>query len=108
MKWRCLIPAILAVAFAASTAVASTLPHPLERFELDTLVISSVADTDCGPVAFIVDPDGYQHTVRPGDQLGKHFGRIRSIAPGKIVIVEIFQGVDGEWAEVERTLVPVH
>lgn len=66
LTWLCLI------VFGVSLPVAAhTWKQDLERFPLERLSLYSIEIRSSGKTATILDPDGYLHTVKEVDSIGK-------------------------------------
>jgi type IV pilus assembly protein PilP len=48
--------------------------------------------------------DGTIHRVRPGNHLGRNYGRIVRIEPGRIDLVELISASPGAWEERQAAL----
>ncbi|KZY30776.1 pilus assembly protein PilP [Alcanivorax sp. HI0083] len=72
----------------------------LERFSLDALRMVGTITKPGEPVqALIADPSGAVTRVRPGNYMGKNFGRVKDVSEVKVGLIEIVpDGRDG-WVE---------
>lgn len=95
---------------AADPAEASPLPdadrprQPLEAFELDNLSLVGTIIVGKTPSALIAAPDGRVHRLFEGDYLGRDYGRILSVEPRGLTLVETVRGSGGEWIERHQRL----
>ena len=67
---------------------------PIERVPLDAIKLAGVVD-DASPRALITLPDGSSHVLRVGDVVGEHFGVVKAIGHGRVVVVEHFHNAIG-------------
>lgn len=72
----------------------------LERFPLDTLRMVGTLELGGGNYALIQDADGLLHRVRKGNHMGQSEGRITTISPSEIKLIEIIS--DGLGGYIER------
>jgi type IV pilus assembly protein PilP len=68
---------------------------PLLRWDLDRYALLGVVANVSAPVALLVDPEGYTHTVSVGTYVGRNRGRVTSIGSGSVVVTEEHQNPDG-------------
>ena len=80
-------------------------PEELEQFNLTTLYMVGMMRSSNSNLALIRDENGKVHRVSRGDYMGRNHGRIVSISPSEIELVEIVPAGDGGWVERPRTLV---
>jgi len=77
-------------------------PHPkekLEDFALDSLKMVGTIGTGPGMLGLIRDPEGTVSTVKPGNYLGQNYGKIKSISPNSIQVIELVSNGNGGWTE---------
>jgi type IV pilus assembly protein PilP len=67
----------------------------LQRFDIDQLKLVAVVVGTATPTAMVEDPTGMGHTVRVGTLMGKHWGQVRHIRRGEIIIQEEFRDFTG-------------
>ena len=97
-------------AAAAGPSEASPLPdadrprQPLEAFELDNLSLVGTMIVGKTPSALVAAPDGRVHRLFEGDYLGRDYGRIISVEPRGLTLVETVRGPGGEWTERRQRL----
>ena len=89
-------------------AVAPDLTRPkeyLEGYNIEGLKMKGTMQRPGNVlVAIIQDTDGQTHMVRPGNYLGKNFGRVVAVEEGKVSVMEIVpDGHDG-WVERPRMI----
>lgn len=89
-------------------AVAPDLTRPreyLEQFNIEALRMKGTIQKEGESlVALVDDGTGGTHPVRPGNYLGKNFGRVVSVDETKLSVMEIVpDGHDG-WVERPRTI----
>ena len=77
----------------------------LERFSADALrMVGTIQRPGEQLEALILDPTGAVNRVRPGNHLGRNFGRVTAVEEGRLSIVEIVpDGHDG-WVERPRSI----
>lgn len=78
--------------------------EPLEQYPLDSLKMVGTLTRDGQRRGLVRDPDGIIHRVVPGNYLGQNHGRIVSVAPGGIQVVEIVRDGQSGWMEREASL----
>lgn len=97
------------VAESAGEGSAADGPRPdperrrefLERFPLDALSMVGTIEVDSQVYGLIADVEGVIHRVQEGNYMGQNHGRILSISPVAIELVELVpDGADG-WMERE-------
>lgn len=73
----------------------------LERFPLDALAMVGTIEVDSQVFGLIADVEGVIHRVQEGNYMGQNHGRIMSVGPVAIELVELVpDGADG-WMERE-------
>ncbi|MDX1491581.1 MAG: pilus assembly protein PilP [Pseudohongiellaceae bacterium] len=77
----------------------------LEQFNLATLYMVGVMRSRNSSLALIRDENGKVHRVGRGSYMGRNHGRVVSITPTEIELIEIVPAGDGGWVERPRTLV---
>lgn len=80
---------------------AERIRESLEQFDLASLRLYEVYKDKCGMLASILDPNGYVHTVRRGNYVGKNFGMIMRISKNKIFLREVYLAGPDDWQERE-------
>lgn len=78
--------------------------EPLERFPLDSLDMVGTLSRNNALWALIRDPDGAVHQVREGNFLGQNYGKITSIHPDRVALVEIIPDGQNGWMEREAAI----
>jgi type IV pilus assembly protein PilP len=76
----------------------------LESFDLNALTMVGTLERQGTLWALIGDPSGGIHRVKPGNYLGKNFGRIVRTSRTQLEIVEIVSNGLGGWVERPRVL----
>ncbi len=78
----------------------------LESFGIDSLaMVGTLERPGASLYALVRDPDQGLHRVRPGNYIGRNFGKITSVTPSKIDVIEIVSDGQDGWIERPRTLV---
>lgn len=73
----------------------------LERFPLDALSMVGTIEIDVQTYGLVADVDGVIHRVQEGNYMGQNHGRILSITPVAIELIELVpDGAEG-WMERE-------
>jgi len=67
----------------------------LQMFDLDQLKLVAVVVGTATPVAMVEDPTGKGHAVKVGTVIGKHWGQVKHIRRGEIIIQEEFRDFTG-------------
>lgn len=67
----------------------------LQRFDIDQLKLVGVVVGTATPTAMVEDPSGQGHVVRVGTLMGKHWGQVKHIRRGEIIIQEEFRDFTG-------------
>lgn len=78
--------------------------EPLERFALDSLDMVGTLSRENTLWALIRDPDGAVHQVREGNYLGQNYGKITSVYPDRVALVEIIPDGQNGWMEREAAI----
>jgi type IV pilus assembly protein PilP len=76
----------------------------LQKLDLDKLRLVTVVVGTATPMAMVEDPDGVGHTIRVGTLVGKHFGQVKYIRRGEVVIQEEFRDFTQKRVAQLRTL----
>ena len=79
--------------------------YSLEQYELSTLTYWRFESSNCGPVALVVDPDGFIHQVVAGNYLGKNDGKVVKITENRIELLELTPDGNGGWLEKPAVIV---
>ncbi len=79
-------------------------PEALEEFALANLAMVGMITRGSATIALIQDENGSIHRVGRGNYMGRNHGRIISVAPTEIELIEIVPSGDGGWVERPRTL----
>lgn len=77
----------------------------LETKNLSTLVYKEYEDYGCKKIAYIWDNEGYVHSVKIGDFLGKNNGRVDAIEKNYISIIEVINNGRGDWVEKKTKII---
>lgn len=78
----------------------------LEQYGIDSLAMVGTLERPGGSLfALIRDPDQGLHRVKPGNYMGRNFGRITAVTPSKVDVIEIVSDGQDGWVERPRTLV---
>ncbi|MBM4199986.1 MAG: pilus assembly protein PilP [Gammaproteobacteria bacterium] len=91
---------------------AATGPRPdltrakedLESFELDSLRMVGTVKLQGGLWGLVKAADGTIHRVRPGNHMGRNYGRIVQVGPERIELVELVSVSTGGWEERQAAL----
>lgn len=75
----------------------------LEGFNIELFEMVGLLANDTGRFALVSGAGGV-HRVKPGDYLGRNYGRIVAINDDRIEVVEIVPDGEGGWLERPRTL----
>lgn len=73
--------------------------QPLESFTLDTLRMVGSIGTGPGLTVLVLAPDKVTYRVRPGVYLGQSDGRVVSVSPTGIELIELVPDGAGGWLE---------
>lgn len=84
-------------------------PTPLQRYEIEQLVLQGIVWGVDRPLALVADPEGSHHMVERGTYIGRHWGKVTEITSHSIVITEEYQNDDGELLTDQQVMsLPVH
>lgn len=64
---------------------------PLQKWEIDQLSLVMTVTATSQPYAMVEDPDGRGWSVRLGDFVGKHFGKVTAIRRDEVIVTEVTQ-----------------
>ncbi len=78
--------------------------EPLESYELDSLRMVGSLKKDGALWALVQTPEGTIYRVRPGNHMGKNYGRIIRVTEEGIDLVEIIPDGPGTWRERQATV----
>ncbi|WP_110692527.1 pilus assembly protein PilP [Salinicola halophyticus] len=78
--------------------------QPLEAFELDSLSLVGTLTVGKTPSALVAAPDGRVHRLFRGNYLGRDYGRIVSVEPRGLTLVETVRDSAGGWTERRQQL----
>lgn len=67
----------------------------LQQYDLDQLKLVAVIVGTATPKAMVEDPEGKGHIVKTGTLIGKHWGQVKHIRRGEIIIQEEFRDFTG-------------
>ena len=67
----------------------------LQQYDLDQLRLVAVIVGTATPKAMVEDPAGKGHVVKTGTLIGKHWGQVKHIRRGEIIIQEEFRDFTG-------------
>lgn len=76
----------------------------LEEFELDSLRMVGTLSNEHENLAIIQDPNNVVHTVKVGNYIGRHIGKILDILENKVEIREIIKDSQGRWEERQASI----
>ena len=71
-------------------------PTPLQRFDIEELLLVGIVWGIDHPRALIADPDKTSHVVERGTYIGKNWGKVSEITSRAVVITEEYQTIEGE------------
>ena len=78
----------------------------LEQYGIDSLSMVGTLERPGGVLfALVRDPDSGLHRVKVGNYIGRNFGKIVSVTPSKVDVIEIVSDGQDGWVERPRTLV---
>lgn len=81
-------------------------PEALEEFGIDSLrMVGTLRRPDQALYALMQDPDGGLHRVMEGNYMGRNHGKIVTVAPTKVDVIEIVSDGQEGWIERPRTIV---
>lgn len=79
--------------------------QPLESFPLDSLKLTGIIFDGRKYVAIIsTPPPNKPKHVRVGEFMGQNFGKVVSIEPNQVNLIELYKDQNGAWAERPYTL----
>lgn len=78
--------------------------EPLEQYPLDSLEMVGTLSRDQRQWGLVRAPDGTIHQVLPGNHMGQNYGRITSVNPDSIEVVEIVPNGQDGWMERDAAL----
>ncbi|WP_110657034.1 pilus assembly protein PilP [Salinicola halimionae] len=78
--------------------------QPLEAFELDSLSLVGTLAVGKTLSGLVAAPDGRVHRLFQGDYLGRDYGRIVSVEPRGLALVETVRDPAGGWTERRQHL----
>jgi len=76
----------------------------LERFPLDSLEMVGTLSREGKTWALIEDTDGVVHRVAVGNHMGQNHGRVVSISPQRVELIELVPDGAGGWLEREANI----
>ena len=94
----------LFAAEGASVVMAARRKEALEAFPLDALRMVGTIGSGPGMVALVLAPDKVTYRVRKDNYLGQSDGRVASVSPDRIEIVELVSDGAGGWLERQAAL----
>lgn len=77
----------------------------LEEYELDQLKFVGAIGSG-GSWSALVEADGHVYTVKPGNHMGKNFGRVTKITPDEITLTETVEDSYGNWVNKQAKMIP--
>lgn len=78
---------------------ANHIAQELEQFPLDSLRMMGTLQNAEELWGIVRSPDGNIHRVKPGDYMGKNYGKITAINEADIELLEIIPDGQGGWTE---------
>ncbi|MBP6298945.1 MAG: pilus assembly protein PilP [Arenimonas sp.] len=78
--------------------------QPLEAFSLDSLSMVGTIGKDKNLIGLILAPDKVTYRVTPGVYLGQSDGRVLSISPNQIEMMELVPDGNGGWMERQASI----
>lgn len=78
--------------------------EPLEEFALDSLKMVGSIGTNPRLVGLVMDPNKVTHRVGHGQRLGQRDGRVISIEPHRMVLMELVPNGEGGWEETQTVV----
>jgi len=92
----------------AKTNIKPDLQRPkeyLESFSVDAItMVGTLALTEKDVWALLDDADGGVHRVKVGNYVGRNYGKVVSINPGSVELIEIVPDGHGGWLERPRAI----
>jgi type IV pilus assembly protein PilP len=79
--------------------------QPLEAFTLDSLSMVGTIGKDSNIIGLVLAPDKVTYRVSPGAYIGQSDGRILSVTPNLIELVELVPDGNGGWMERQANIV---
>ena len=79
--------------------------QPLEAFTLDSLSMVGTIGTGSNLIGLILAPDKVTYRVTPGVYIGQSDGRIVSVSPNLVELVELVPDGNGGWIERQANIV---
>ena len=78
--------------------------EPLEEFAMDGLKMVGTLRGGAQMQALIMDPNGVTHRLGTGQRMGQNDGRIISVEPSRVVLVELVSNGMGGWEETQAII----
>ncbi len=67
----------------------NAISNPLEAYSISTLRFVGTISQDDTTAGYILTPDNKVYSVKPGDTIGDHGGKIKTIRADRIEVIEI-------------------
>jgi type IV pilus assembly protein PilP len=78
--------------------------QPLEAFSLDSLSMVGTIGNGSNLIGLILAPDKVTYRVGPGAYLGQSDGRVLSVKPNQIEMMELVPDGNGGWMERQANI----
>ena len=76
----------------------------LEQFELDSLRMVGLMESDDNQWGIIKDPDGAVHRIKVGNYMGRNTGKVLNVFEDRIEVREIVRNSQGRWEERQAAI----
>lgn len=78
--------------------------EPLEEFALDSLKMVGSIGSGTSVVGLVMDPNKVTHRIGHGQRMGQREGRVISVEPHRMVLVELVPNGEGGWEETQTVV----
>ena len=76
----------------------------LEQFELDSLRMVGLMESEENQWGIIKDPDGVVHRIKVGNYMGRNTGKVLNVFEDRIEVREIVRNSQGRWEERQAAI----
>lgn len=76
----------------------------LEQFELDSLRMVGLMESEDNQWGIIKDPDGVVHRIKVGNYMGRNTGKVLNVFEDRIEVREIVRNSQGRWEERQAAI----